>query len=214
MSEINFKPWVGKDYLTKGYKGQRILVLGESHYCSSELAEGGRCNPVCIKDNMQKDCFLQTIDVVKEFIDNYRGCPYQQTFLCFERAVVGKELSLPERKDFWNSVMFYNYIQYAQSMARKEPMPEHWEVSKKAFAELLSDYKPDKIIVWGVRLFDYLSYLGIEVKTLKVSENETTEVRQIPVNDKEIPAMKMIHPSAPKGKNWRYWHQVINKFLE
>ena len=43
MSNINFKPWIGKNYLTKGYQGKRILVLGESHYCSKELSEGGRC---------------------------------------------------------------------------------------------------------------------------------------------------------------------------
>ena len=36
MSEINFIPWIGDNYLSKGYKGKRILVLGESHYCNGE----------------------------------------------------------------------------------------------------------------------------------------------------------------------------------
>ena len=214
MSAINFKPWVGKDYFTKGYQGQRILVLGESHHCDENLCSSGRCYPMCQKEKLQDDCFSFTEDVIRHFVYKYNRERPLQTFLCFERAVVGKELSLQEREDFWNNVMFYNYVQYAQSTARKEPMPEQWEMSKNAFAELLNEYKPDKIIVWGVRLFDSLSYLGGEVKTLTVSENDTVDVRLIPVNGKLIPTMKMIHPSTPKGKKWNYWHQAISKFLE
>lgn len=47
MSEINFKPWVGKKYLSEGYNGKRILVLGESHYCKDVLEQDGRCWPSC-----------------------------------------------------------------------------------------------------------------------------------------------------------------------
>lgn len=214
MSNINFRPWIGKNYFTKGYQGQKILVLGESHHCDGNLCEDGRCYPTCQKEKMQDDCFIFTEGVVRQFVYKYSGEPDLQTLLCFERAVAGKELSSKERETFWQSVMFYNYIQYAQSKARKEPLREQWEQSQEAFVELLNEYTPDKIIVWGVRLFDKLSYHGETVYEMKMTNDETVVVRLISVNGKGIPAMKMNHPSTPNGKKWNYWHQVIKTFLE
>ena len=213
MSEINFKPWVGKDYLTNGYQGKRILVLGESHYCISELAEGGRCYPLCQKKQMDKACFCQTQAVVHEAVYEYGGQSYLHCFVSFERAVTGKVLTQAERVAIWESVMFYNYIQYALPAPRTSPNPEHWGKSEKAFMELLEKYSPDKIIVWGVRLYNGLPDLGGHEIKLKVSDEETTDVWMYNINGKDIPALKIHHPSAPTGKNWEYWHEVIGKFL-
>ena len=56
-------------------------------------------------------------------------------------------MSQEEREKFWESVMFYNYIQYAQGGPRIEPQNEHWANSEKAFKELLETYSPDYITV-------------------------------------------------------------------
>ena len=213
MSIINFKPWVGKNYFTNGYKGKRILVLGESHYCNKELSEEGRCHPYCRKEQMDAACFMQTQDVVQEAVYDYRGDPYQQTFLCFERAVVGKVLTQDEREKFWESVIFYNYIQYSQGGPRVAPQPEHWARSEEAFVELLETYMPDYILVWGVRLYFGLPSLGGKAVKFHPDDGSNAEYWIYTVNGKEIPALKMHHPSAPTGKNWEYWHGVIDKFL-
>ena len=212
MSEINFRPWVGKNYLSDGYKGKHILVLGESHYCEKELEQGGRCCPFCKKENMKDDCFSQTADVIDSFVYDYSGESYHQTFLCFERAVLGKELTQKEREDFWQGVIFYNYIQYSQSGPRTAPQPEHWEKSEFAFKELLQEYLPDYIIVWGVRLYEGLPGWDGEHSLLQISENDYADVWIYNVNGKRIPALKVYHPSCPKGKSWSYWHDVYEEF--
>ena len=214
MSNINFKPWVGDNYLSTGYQGKRILVLGESHYCIKELSVGGRCYPACKRNQMEDACFSQTHDVVYEAIYDYRGEPYQQTFLCFERAVVGKVLSQQEREEFWQSVMFYNYIQYSQDGPRKAPLPEHWADSEKAFVELLETYSPDYIIVWGVRLFNGLPGMDGKGGVLDLGNGDKHDYWVYPIVGKEIPSLKMHHPSCPTGKDWGYWHRVIDKFLK
>lgn len=214
MSYINFNPWVGKDYFTKGFQGMRILVLRESHYCKNELAKNGRCFPLCLKENMDSACYSQTQDVIYDMIYKYKGEPYQRTFICFERAMLGKELTQAERETFWHSVIFYNYLQYSQSAPRTTPQSEHWAESKEAFSELLEKYSPEKIIVWGVRLYDYLHNINGKNYKLIVSDNNTAEVRYISLNGQNIPALKMTHPSCPIGKNWEYWHKIISKFLE
>ena len=200
MSFINFKPWVGKEYFTRGFQGERLLVLGESHYCINELAKNGRCFPLCKKANMDNNCFSITQDVIHEAIYKYEGEPYQRTFLCFERAMLGKVLTQAERESFWQSVMFYNYLQYSQNAPRTTPQSEHWAESEKAFIELLEIYSPDKIIVWGVRLYNYLHHFNGKDYKLIVSGNDSAEVRTILLNGQNIPALKIIHPSCPRGK--------------
>ena len=93
MSSINFEPWVGKNYSTTGYQGKKILVLGESHYCINELAKGGRCYPICKKEQMNNACFSFTQVVVRKAVYGYQGDPELRCFVTFERAVAGKELS-------------------------------------------------------------------------------------------------------------------------
>lgn len=214
MSYINFNPWVGKDYFTKGFQGKRLLVLGESHHCDDELAKNGKCFPTCLKEKMNKICHAQTQKVIHDAIYKYEGVHFQRTFICFERAVLGKVLTETERELFWQSVMFYNYLQYSQSAPRTTPQPEHWIESKEAFSELLEKYSPDKIIVWGARLYDYLHNFNGKDYKLIVSDNNIAEIRYISFNGHNIPALKMLHPSCPRGKNWEYWHKIISKFLE
>lgn len=211
---IHFNPWIGKNYLTKGYQGKHILILGESHYCSEELSEGGRCHPQCKEENMFVDCISQTKDVVQEAVYDYRGLPYQQTFLCFERAVAGKKLTQTEREEFWEGVAFYNYVQFAQSGPRTAPKPEHWVYSEKAFKLLLSVYEPDYIIVWGVRLYNNIPKWGAQECKLELGDGDTADYRIYSTPGKEIPVLKVHHPSAPTGKNWEYWHEVISKFFD
>ena len=38
MEHVFFKPWVGKNYQKRGFNGKKILVIGESFYCSEEDA--------------------------------------------------------------------------------------------------------------------------------------------------------------------------------
>lgn len=218
MKHVNFQPWVGKK-LTDGFNGLRLLILGESHYCSSELMPNGRCFPTCIKENMKSDCFVKTQDVVEDFVYNYEKVltEYKRilgTFLCFERAVLGKELSQKEREKFWESVIFYNYIQYSQSGPRGKLQQVSWEQSELAFKELLELYMPDRIIVWGARLYnDVLPNWGGVGSKLYINENDCTDIWTYTIKGKEIPAMKVLHPSTPRGKCWLFWHEFHKKFL-
>lgn len=209
MEKVNFKPWVGANY-ANGIGGKKILVLGESHYCK-ELPEGGRCCPSCECSKMNEECHKFTINVMQEFRDNYSGEPYERTFVCFERAVVGHELSQKEREEFWDSVMFYNYMQYAQSGPR-QPLEQRND-SSEAFREILEVYMPDCIIVWGKRLYDWLPDWNGEKSEITLDNGDKTDVRTYDIKGKKIPAMVVYHPSSSEGRKREYWHQFYKKFL-
>ena len=209
-TEINFKPWVGEKYLSEGFKGKRILVLGESHYCPKELAEGGRCFPFCKKENMGEPCYSQTIEAVDGFVNGHQQ---NNTYLWFERAIYGKELSQDEREDFWNRIIFYNYVQYALRAARTRPNNDQWSGSELAFKEMLETYMPDYIIAWGIQSFNKLPVIDSVVSDLSIGENDKTSVRTYTINGKKIPTLQVVHPSAPGGNSWTYWHEFYKKFL-
>lgn len=193
-SKIFFKPWVGSEYYSGGVYGKKVLVLGESHYGDTP------------------DTIEETIGTIKEFVYDYWGAPYQQTFLCFERALAGREINQNEREQLWNSIMFYNFFQKSTTGPRTAPDMVAQKESEEAFRELLEQYQPDAIIVWGVRLYELLpGWDGTE--TLIQIENESTRVWKYNIIGKTIPAMSVHHPSAPTGKDWTYWHQFHKAFI-
>ena len=209
MKKFNFRPWVGKDFANGGVFKKKVLILGESHYCHD--IDNGKC-PGCSVTNMKEECHSQTEDVIKGFVTDYQGLPDEQTFLAFERALAGREINDDERKQLWDSVMFYNYFQLDASGPREAPNMEAKEVSEISFRKLLEEFMPDAIIVWGVRLYDLIPGWDSEETTLTIGE-EATRVRHYMVNGKNIPAMCVYHPSTPIGKSWPYWHQFHKAFI-
>lgn len=213
MDKVNFRPWVGSDYETGGIFGKKILVLGESHYCNKELVEGGKCFPECKCELMNEDCYSQTVQVVYDFIHNYEGESYHQTFLCFERALMGRELSGDESEKLWNSVAFYNYFQYSQPGPRQPLANNVSKDSEEALYQILSILSPDYVIVWGMRCYERLPDLDGYGDQITIEGGDSAPVWMYTINGKKIPAMRVYHPSIPDGKKWRYWHLFYKQFL-
>ena len=222
MQNVNFLPWIGKNYQNGlGSTGLKVLVLGESHYCFT-LGQG-KC-PGCTLDNCIKAGFTkedfeqQTIEYIKDILYNNTGLPYQQTPLSFEKAMLGKQqVPQPEREEFWNSLVFYNYLQKSLpkiGSSRTSIKKEDLIGADIALEEILKTFLPDRIIVWGCRLFALLSKSGGVVSELVLPSGEKTEILTFDINGKSIPALKVYHPSYPMGRRWKYWHQFYKEFLK
>jgi len=191
MSKVFFKPWIGKNYLTHGYNGKKIFLLGESHYC-------GDCLAPC-PDYFSEKCKNKTIQVVEDFLNykNNNGVhkPYMTTYTRFTNIFIGKKIRNNELINFWNSVVFYSYIQIAMDKPRQEPSMEDFETGDEAFVEVIQELQPDVIIVWGNRLWEKMPDSFHEI-------NEDFLDRQGRLlyyyfnNGKEIPAMGIYHPSS------------------
>ncbi len=195
MKQLRIRPYVGKKY-DEGWNGKKILILGESHYSEN-------------KDDVEE----MTNDTIRDFINNdneYEG--WKSTFTCFERVLTNKELSQAERKDLWSRVIFYQFIQYVQDGPREAPKEEEIELSRAPFIEVVKSYKPDYIIVWGKRLYDYLPDLGGELEYITIDET-SLPVWKYNIEGKVIPAMAINHPSSPHGKSREKWHPFIETFL-
>ncbi len=199
MSEIFFKPFVGKSY-EKGLFGKRVMILGESHY--GEDGEGFTC-----------DMTQAVLKIYLEYRLNKNGKHqrWMNTFLKFERSLVDRKTEGKESEKIWNSLIFYNYLQEPMSGPRKVGTKEQYKNAENAFFEVVEDKQPEYIIVWGKRLYNSMPMDGwkhcsiIEVDGKKTAQGIYTTCNNVKV-------MAVNHPSS--AYSWSYWHKVIGKFLE
>lgn len=208
MEKVFFEPWVGKDYETGGRFGKRVMVLGDSHYCGNECDD-------CGSIHHKGDCSGITVEVVETFLNPERDFEtWMPTFTKFERAVNNKELSQTEKEQFWNSIIFYNYLQEAIGGPRIEPNINLYSESFEPFIEVLEKYKPDTILVWGQRLFKALPPgNGKEGISLDIDGNlyDKSWIYTLS-NGKQVKLYAIDHPSS--AFSWEYWHPIIKAAIE
>ena len=138
MQKSVFKPWVGEKYNEEGLYGVKILFLGESHYGT--------------KGNEKPET---TINVVKRLALCEERC--HRFFTTTAKLALLKNsknsITKKERKELWNKVAFYNYIQeFVANKARVRPSDEMWSFSEKAFLDVIEELQPQLIVVLGKEL--------------------------------------------------------------
>ena len=143
-SPIRFLPWVGSNY-SKGFKGVRTLVLGESHYQWAAVGDINTWSTI-------------TPELVQEQIDgHYTKAFWTKIAITF----LNQRPSRDEKEVFWHSVAFYNYVQEsAGDGPRQAPSEGSWDLSVSAFQKVIEDLSPDFMLVLGDRLMSRLPSLG------------------------------------------------------
>ncbi len=190
MKKVFFKPWEGEHY-AKGFNGKKILVLGDSHYSSgNESAEF-------------------TTEVVEHFLGYKRGdCPhagYMNTYTRFTNIMFGEQADGETTIDFWQSIAFYNYVQQAQAGHSVSPTEKEYDDSQAAFIEILEEYQPDLVIVWGRRLWNKITKYGIEANF-----NTREKLYYLEVKGKKILTCAIPHPRVI-SKDWTVYLQEVMK---
>ena len=199
MKHVFFMPWVGKEYATGGIFGKRILVLGESHYGDGEPLP----------------------DTTVRVFEEYLGCPetvpsYLQSFHKFERSLTGIKTDADQRRQIWDSLLFYNFVQeFSTNAPRKMLDVKNPSQSIEAFFEVLEEYRPEYIIAWGYRLWDKL------LPTEHWVWGEETVVDGLPAirfgyytlsDGTRIKAIPVKYPSAAYA--WADWYKYLQSFLQ
>jgi len=200
MSGIFFKPWKGSKYESNKLFEKRVLVLGESHY------EWDKKIP--LYSDLTIDCIKEQIegDYTKQFWTNIAI-----TFL-------NKSPELQDKKEFWDSVAFYNYVQECVgSGPRIRPTNEMWRKSEQGFAEVLAELLPQVVIVLGYELWENLpklgGYNGPEIIGPEIIEfKQKTDTWRYPLSNGETClAYAIRHPSY--GFSGTYWYPYVQQVI-
>ena len=229
MKNVVFKPWVGEKFESSKHK---LLILGHTHHCSK--AEECNCKekasvhlpsanvpPVAGPHFLAapiESCFGITVAVIQRYIEYKNGIlkfeKWMNTFSNFINAVHNKRCDANLSIEFMNSIIFYNYLQYAVSSDKRYGTVsfDAYEMSKAAFLEVLNEYKPKHIIIWGSPLCDILQKIIPAVRIgAKIDEQRNGNVFYLPNGENEIPAYRTYHPSVSFARN--EWNPRIQKFL-
>jgi hypothetical protein len=138
-----FEPWVGSNYRRNGLNGHRVLVLGESHY-----------------GHPHEEVSSFTIECIEGMAKVEKGHAFftKTAKLLVETSA---PLTLDEKKAFWDSVAFFNYVQsFPSSTARKRPTRTMWETAATVFPSVVAELSPTFILVLGRALYANLPDLS------------------------------------------------------
>lgn len=197
MKHVHFLPFVGEHYRATEPK---MLILGESHYIDC----GGNGYPEL------------TQEVLKGYLQ-MTPCEYENwmnTFRRFEHALTGKKLTDEERLACWNDLVFYNYLQKAMQSPREAGTAQDYKDAEPAFFEVLETLRPNIVIVWGKRLWQYIpGTQWTEGETLTI-DGETVDNGYYTLPDgHRVYALCVVHPSATMF-SCDFWHNAIETFKQ
>jgi hypothetical protein len=196
LSSVSFLPWIGDNY-EKGRGGRKILVLGDSHY---SWAGSGDIN-------QQPEC---TRDLVEEQISG----AYSKRFWTNISATFLNELpSLSQKKEFWHSISFYNYLQSsAGNGANSIPKQDQWKASERPFLEVINTLHPDLVVVLGNRLWNHLpEILRSNIFQFDHSKFSRNACRY----NYSTGSILIIHfPHPSRAYNFRDWHTPFMKAID
>jgi len=217
MEHVFFKPYVGENY-KNGYSGKKLLILGDSHYCEGKLynnrtvlEECGRQEDECLRFD---GCENFTSVVVNRFIDYKEGKGkhefWMNTYTKFTNVFFGEKVDNEDLLEFWDCIMFFNYIQRPMLEKRQRPTEQDFVDGQIPFYEILKEYRPDLVFVWGFWLRDRLTNGRTWHSTLLGKEEQNLYYYNI--DGKKIKAYAIPHPSTPRYFNYWY-HDFLQEAL-
>jgi hypothetical protein len=217
VTNVFFRPWVGKNYNAAGFNGKRLLVLGESCYCGG-CSPGGDCaggEPQEWWDEKEwEECRNKIPDVVAGFLASAKSDPKKgkrNTYRRFTDVFMGRDCTPDEIQAFWNSFVFYNYVQTAPEGPSIAPKPQEWKTGEKPFFEVLAEYNPDVIIAWGRRLWDNMPKTALSDHSFLNRWGDG--LRYYNNGKRDIPAYACYHPCRPhfSEEDTDYFKRLLEK---
>lgn len=183
------REWHGSDWGNSGNAlgGLRLMVLGESHHHASE--------PI------GTDMPHMTEYVVNSYLENSRKFSFLGRI---ERLMMhGQEPCKSEQ--FWNSVVFYNYVPVVAANRPRQRPPEHlwYGQAPQLFLDLVKKVEAEAILVCGTELWRRMAMGLVETSSAYRAGGRSWREREYEV---ALPyraiAAHIPHPSGSFG--WSY----------
>jgi hypothetical protein len=194
MARVFFQPWVGTDFNAKGLFSKRTLILGESHY------------QWAIDKPLTEELTRDLVRVQSE------GTYTKQFWTNIAVAFLGRRPTLEEKRRFWHSVAFYNFIQANVGFGpRIRPTPQMWGEAHAPFLEVLEELRPECVIALGYDLWHRMPLPAEKGPAIEgAAQTETRRYRT--GHEAHALAYGIRHPSA--GFSGRYWYPFVQRALE
>jgi hypothetical protein len=191
------KPWIGSDYFSGGIAGKRILIVGEGAYKRGGFPPG-------------YDETLHTLALAAEAIgsDEGRGHWNKRKFYVRLAWIFGIDpRSYGQRKALWNSLAYCNFVGSIFTQPKEKPLPIHWELGRRAFAEVLNLTDPHIAICFSRRMW---THIPKSVDTRIANKYRVYARRAVSAIDgtRSVQLFGFKHPTS-EGFNWKYVQEIL-----
>lgn len=201
---VKILPWVGEKYgESAGVFRQRTLILGGSQY-----SEG--------YENFHTEEGLSewqsfTNDVVYYYLNPEVKGKWKKTYTSFLNSVFGCQTNAEQRERFFNTVIFYNYLQEIAGATANDAcnFDYHSSCHFEAFKEVIEIHRPEVVISWGSKVWDALpnnwGYGEAEVRDgVTVGTETSAKIYHYPFRDTVIRLVGIRHPSIGFSPDFHY----------
>ncbi|TFU91868.1 hypothetical protein E4T81_13880 [Barnesiella sp. WM24] len=204
MEKVFFKPWVGKNYDHGGIFKKKILVVGESHYCTCKI-----CKSICGSFELSPCEDINPDAEVNKYLSGQSNTTYKK----FERSLKLVQ-TREESQAIWDSIVFYNYIQEALSNPKSVPTTRQWKNAVEPFFEIINKYNPNLIVCWGQRLYNKMPFdRWIRNDDIPINNRKVRNGYYVLSKNYKALSVCINHPAS-----WGYdcceWRNIINYFIE
>lgn len=190
MGVIRVLPYVGSGYEHSRW-GRRVMVIGESQ-CS---------RPKGVDANFVRNVMVRLLDGDGPFDF------WMNAFIKFASALTGEQQRRKTCAGVWGEVMFYSYVQALVLEPRQAFSEEQLQGANEAFLEVLREWRPDAVLVWGSHPYEGLPFEGCSGEPC---EGVGTWVYS-PAPGYSVNLLKVQHPAS--SFSWKGWHPIIRAFL-
>jgi hypothetical protein len=194
MSAIEHRPWIGPEYDRAGIGGQRVCIVGYSHWLGSPEA----------------DASDTTEEVVRNVITGY----WQIAFFTQIRNYFGQDT-----QNFWNHVMFFNYLPegIGGPDARFNPGTKaQIDRANDRFLRILAGKQPHKVMVFTRKGWRSLEgSLALPDNDALPEDLKWCELRCYKGDGQHVTAFGLRHPQGARGEPMRravQWILGFNKY--
>ena len=204
MNNSFFRPFIGSTFKEGG-----IMLVGEAHIC-------GECS--CDECLINKDqvCINGHIALVERQIS--KGDV--QTYARFEKEFLGAEIrDVKKREAFWNQFFFTNFLPISMPQSGDAPEGRFYsDECRERFLNLVKQYKPARILVWGERTWNNLPgdpKSGMWSKE-HISEYGGFDVWELNLDDVKSKVLTIYHPAyiGMSDLDFKLWKNRIDHFIK
>lgn len=174
LKDVRFKPWKGKDYGSRSPFGIPVMILGESHYSVEGKSSTFTRRVIrAVKSGKKKNPFYRNVAA----------------------AFLEEEYNSKQRRAFWDSVVFYNYVQSPLKRGGR-PNRKMWSEAEQPFLDVLAWLKPPPLLiaVFGRVTWESTPDSGRDVSPIKHGRRKIL-CYEFNVGGKKALAPKLNHPS-------------------
>ena len=187
-------PWIGINYPTSK---QKILILGDSHYAEADSEED--------VEKIYNWFFEDKESTIKVVEDNSN---HNFKFKFFEGLYKLFELeTTPKRKDFWEKIAFYNFVQEVMKEKDECPKTSHYNEAGKCLLEVIEIIKPNFILFIGLRGINKNQISGFFWECDKPIQKSKPVYGEIRLSNLCIPFKAIRHTS--RGFLYKDWREYL-----